>query len=316
MSITQRASFSVLTVLRSGHASLFFMSLIIAQIIGEDGRQEPFTPNDPKNHEIILSTDEHDYASLDRSLATNIYKTRDGRYFHLHGILNSDTTFTALGLPVLEPSITEFDAAVARIQGQIEQFDSADLDHLMNEKHKQAGRVPLTKEEYFTSESGKSNYNVGFYEIVKVHEELPPDWWPEHESKPASAFRPLAGLKIVDLSRVITAPTISRSLADMGASVMRVIGPDLPDLSAVHQNMNWGKWNSHLDLKKAEDETKLWALISEADVVIAGYQPGVMEKHGFGRDAVFEAIRGREKGIIYVRENCYGWHGPWSHRSG
>ena len=305
-----------LTVLRSDHASLFFMAPIIAQIIGEDGKPKLFIPVDPKNYKIIPNMDKHDNVGLYRGLATSIYKTRDGRYFHLHGSMNSDTALTGLGLPVQDLSITEFDAAVARIQGKVEQFDSADIDHLMNEKLKQAGCIPLTKEEYFNSESGKANYNAGFYETVKVHEELPPVWWPEQASKPASVLRPLAGLKVVDLSRVIAAPAISRSLAEMGASVMRVTGPDLADLSAVHHDMNWGKWNSHLDLKKAEDKTKLWALISEADVVVDGYRPGVMEKHGFGRDAVFEAIRGRGRGIIYVRENCYGWHGPWTHRSG
>ncbi|KAM0367794.1 hypothetical protein ACHAPY_011639 [Fusarium culmorum] len=262
---------------------------------------------DPNTYKIIPNFDKHDTAGLYRGLATSIYKTRDGRYFHLHGSLNIDPTLTALGLPIRDPSITQFDAAVARIQGKVEQFDSADIDHLMNEKYKQAGCIPLTKEEYFSSESGKANYDAGFYEMTK---------WPEQESKPSSALRPLAGLKVVDLSRIIAAPAISRSLAEMGASVMRVTGPDLADLSAVHHDMNWGKWNSHLDLKKAGYKEKLWALISEADVIVDGYRPGVLEKHGFGRDAVFEAIRVRGRGIIYVRENCYGWHGPWVHRSG
>ncbi|KAM0346740.1 hypothetical protein ACHAP4_011652 [Fusarium culmorum] len=289
------------------HASLFFMTPLIAQIIGEDGKPKPFSPMDPNTYKIIPNFDKHDTAGLYRGLATSIYKSRDGRYFHLHGSLNTDPTLTALGLPIRDPSITQFDAAVARIQGKVEQFDSADIDYLMNEKYKQAGCIPLTKEEYFSSESGKANYDAGFYEITK---------WPEQESKPSSALRPLAGLKVVDLSRIIAAPAISRSLAEMGASVMRVTGPDLADLSAVHHDMNWGKWNSHLDLKKAEDKEKLWALISEADVIVDGYRPGVLEKHGFGRDAVFEAIRVRGRGIIYVRENCYGWHGPWVHRSG
>lgn len=41
-----------------------------------------------------------------------------------------------------------------------------------------------------------------------------------------------------------------------------------------------------------------------------------MDRLGFGRQAVFEMVKDRSRGIIHVRENCYGWHGPWSHRSG
>ncbi|KAH7323210.1 CoA-transferase family III domain-containing protein [Stachybotrys elegans] len=298
------------------HACLFFMSPLIAQIIGEDGKPKPFNPIDPSNFKIIPNCDKHDSMSLYRGLATSIYKTKDSRYFHVHGSLNADPSLTALGLPTQDPSVADLDTAVARIQEKVEQFTSTNIDDLMNEEYKQAGCIALTKEEYFSSESGKANYDAGLYEIKKFHDDLPATWWPEVESKPSSARRPLAGLKVVDLTRIIAGPSITRSLAEMGASVMRVTGPDTTDLSAVHHDLNWGKWNSHLDLKKAEDKEKLWALIQDADVVLDGYRPGVLEKHGFGREAVFESIRGRGRGIIYARENCYGWHGPWAHRSG
>lgn len=102
----------------------------------------------------------------------------------------------------------------------------------------------------------------------------------------------------------------------MGASVIRITSPHVADLSALHQDLNWGKWNASLHLKDEADKEKLRALIREADVVVDGYRPGVMERLGFGRQAIFNLVKDRERGIIYVRENCYGWHGPWSHRSG
>jgi hypothetical protein len=292
------------------------MSPLIAQTIGPDGKPKPFNPVEPSSHAIIPNCDKYDSLEMYRGLATNIYRTKDDRFFHLHGSLDATPALTALGLPVQDPEATDYDATVARIQKKVEKFTSSEIDELMNEQYRQAGCVPQTKEEYFASESGKANYSAGLYEINSVHEELPAAWWPEDASKPSSASRPLAGLKVVDLSRIIAGPSITRSLAEMGASVMRVTGPDVTDLSAVHHDLNWGKWNSHLDFKKPEDKDKLWALINEADVVMDGYRPGVLEKHGFGQQAVFEAVRGRGRGIIYARENCYGWHGPWAHRSG
>jgi crotonobetainyl-CoA:carnitine CoA-transferase CaiB-like acyl-CoA transferase len=134
---------------------------------------------------------------------------------------------------------------------------------------------------------------------------------------PSSAERPLAGLKVIDLTRVIAAPTITRSLAEMGASVMRITSPNVTDFSGLHQDLNWGKWNCSLDLKKnPEDRKKLAELIKEADVVVEGYRPGAMARNGFSREDIFELVKDRDRGIIHVRENCYGWNGPWSHRSG
>ena len=134
---------------------------------------------------------------------------------------------------------------------------------------------------------------------------------------PSSPQRPLAGLKVVDLTRVIAAPTITRSLAEMGASVMRVTSPNVTDHSALHQDLSWGKWNCHLDLKKnPDDRQKLAELIKDADVVVEGYRPGAMARNGFSRDDIFELVKDRDRGIIHVRENCYGWNGPWQHRSG
>jgi hypothetical protein len=297
-------------------ASLFFMTPMIAHIIGQDGNPKPFNPLDVANQSIFPNCDKHDMSSLYRGLATNIYGTRDGRYYHLHGSLNPSISLNALDLPAQDDEVTDFDVGVARIQERVGNFAAEEIDNLMNEKHRQAGCIPLSKEEYFSSPSGKANHYAGLYELTRVDEGLPPSWWPEHLSKPSSARRPLAGLKVLDLSRIIAGPSITRSLAEMGASVMRVTGPGVPDLSAVHHDLNWGKWNSCLDLNNPQDQEKLWDLIKEADVVVDGYRPGVLEKRGFGRDSVFEAVRGRGRGIIYVRENCYGWKGPWVHRSG
>ncbi|KAI9043628.1 purine and uridine phosphorylase [Aspergillus affinis] len=159
--------------------------------------------------------------------------------------------------------------------------------------------------------------DVGLYEIFKdPNSAQSPSWWPEHSSLPSSPKTPLADLKVVDLTRVIAGPTITRSIAELGASVMRVVSPHVTDLSPVRQDLNWGKWNTHLHLKDEAGAEKLRELIREADVVVDGYRPGVMDRLGFGRQAVFDLVKDRPRGIIHLRENCYGWYGPWAHRSG
>lgn len=232
--------------------------------------------------------------------------------------MNPEPTLTALELPLQGQEGDTYDSVVKRIQDVVKTHNSTSLDSLMNEQYKQAGTIAWTSEEFLKSAHGKANEHVGLYSLVQAAgPSQPASWWPEQPSMPSSPQRPLAGLKIVDLTRVIAAPTITRSLAEMGASVMRVTTDSVTDAWGLHQDLNWGKWNASLDLKKnAADREALAALIREADVVVEGYRPGAMARNGFGREEIFKLVEGRDRGIVHVRENCYGWNGPWAHRSG
>ncbi|KAI1736595.1 CoA-transferase family III domain-containing protein [Xylaria scruposa] len=301
--------------INTDHATLFIMSPIVARWL-KDGQPAQIDLFGSQMTQLFPNQDLHRVNDgLHRTLATNIYKTKDGRCYHVHGSMNPDPTLTALGLPLFGNEDDTYDSVVETIQAKVLQLDSAEIDELMNEQYKQAGTIAWTSEEYFASEHGQANGHVGLYELSKTGSQ-PASWWPTNNSYPPSSKRPLAGLKVIDLCRVIAGPTIGRSLAEMGASVMRITSPHITDLSALHQDLNWGKWNASLHLKNDDDKEKLRALIREADVVVDGYRPGVMERLGFGREAIFDLVNGRERGIIHVRENCYGWHGPWSHRSG
>ncbi|KAF2482794.1 CoA-transferase family III domain-containing protein [Neohortaea acidophila] len=314
------AMFSDVTI-NTNHASLFTMSLQLAKVVEANGELTGIPLTNPKALQAcgFKNQDLHDVnGAIQRHLATNIYKTRDGKFYHVHGSMNPDPTLQALGLSLYGEKGDTRDTVVDRIQKVVEQHDSAELDRLINDQYKQAGTIAYTVEEFRNSEHGKANAHVGLYELSR-HEgsQQPASWWPEQPSMPSSASRPLAGLKVVDLTRVIAAPTITRSLAEMGASVMRVTSPNVTDHWGLHADLNWGKWNCYLDLKKnPEDRAKLAELIKEADVVVEGYRPEAMARNGFGRDDIFELVKGRDRGIIHVRENCYGWYGPWAGRSG
>lgn len=312
-----QAPFSEINI-NSDHASLFFMSPLIAKVINKDGKPEdiPWKPEALAKYGFP-NTDLHNMTGLHRTLVTNIYRTKDGRYYHVHGSMNSDPSLTALGQPLRGEEGETYDSVVRRFQGTVEKLDSRELDELMNEQYRQAGTICWTPEEFQQSEHGMANAHVGLYELKKIDgQNQPASWWPDNASLPSSASRPLAGLKIVDLTRVIASPAVGRSLAEMGASVMRVTGPKVTDMSSLHLDLNWGKWNTQVDLKTAEGKAILWELIEDADVVIDGYRPGAQARNGFSREAIMDLAKQRGRGIIHVRENCYGWNGPWQRRSG
>lgn len=175
----------------------------------------------------------------------------------------------------------------------------------MNDKYLQAGTICNSIEEYRQTEHGKANAKVGLYEIHRLpNSNQPPVWWNDAPELTSPA-RPLFGLKIVDLTRIIAAPTMVRDLAEMGASVMRITAPHITDLSQLQFDLGWGKWNASLDLRNEEDREKLRKLIREADIVVDGYRPNALKKWGFGKEEILEMVKTRRKGLIYVHENCY-----------
>lgn len=170
--------------------------------------------------------------------------------------------------------------------------------------------------------AGQAILDVPVYELTKAADG-PVVPWPE-----ATENKPLSGIKVLELTRIIAAPAIGKGLAEHGATVLRIVSPTLPDMHTLHPDLNQGKHVAELDLKSEAGKAKLRELIKDADVIIDGcvcappmapgqvsnprYRPGAVERLGFGRDAV----RALNPSIVFVRESCYGFHGPWSHRSG
>lgn len=228
--------------------------------------------------------------------------------------MNPDLTLDSIDMPhdMEFESMPEASAAIGEAVGRLA---ADELQHRAADIYKQAGTICYTREQFRESEHGKANAHVGLFEIREhPNPRQKPCWWPDVPQ--TSAERPLAGLRVVDLSRVIAAPAITRGLAELGASVMRIVAPHLPDMSALHLDLNHGKWNALLDLREELDRATLRELILEADVFLQGYRPGVLDKYGFGEKDILEMVQDRGRGIIYVRENCYGWNGPWENWSG
>ena len=125
---------------------------------------------------------------------------------------------------------------------------------------------------------------------------------------------PLAGIKVLDFSRVLSGPFATMTLADLGADVVKVEDPRAGDdtrgfgppfvagVSTYFLSVNRGKRSIALDLKKPDDRATARALAEQADVVIENFRPGVMERLGLGA----EALRAANPGLIYCCISGFG----------
>jgi crotonobetainyl-CoA:carnitine CoA-transferase CaiB-like acyl-CoA transferase len=127
-----------------------------------------------------------------------------------------------------------------------------------------------------------------------------------------AAARPLAGVRVLDLTRIIAGPVCGRTLAAHGADVMRVTAPHLPFVAALVTDAGRGKLSSHLDLRAEDGRGGLRKLLAGADIFVQGYRPGGLARWGFSPE---EAAKIRP-GIIYVSLSAYGHIGPWAPRRG
>jgi crotonobetainyl-CoA:carnitine CoA-transferase CaiB-like acyl-CoA transferase len=126
------------------------------------------------------------------------------------------------------------------------------------------------------------------------------------------AARPLSGVRVLDITRVIAGPFAGRTLAEHGADVLKISRPDLPDSGMFDIDTGNGKRSAYIDVRDRKQASLLRRLIAECDVVSQSYRPGAIEAHGFGPAAV-AALR---PGIVYVTLSAWGHRGPWCERRG
>ncbi|NVZ70271.1 CoA transferase [Pseudomonas costantinii] len=126
-----------------------------------------------------------------------------------------------------------------------------------------------------------------------------------------SVARPLAGLKVLDLTRVLAGPVASRFLAGLGADVLRIDSPTWSEPGVVPE-MTLGKRCARLDLKSPEGRQIFESLLKEADILFHGYRADALEHLGYTASEL-QAIA---PGLIDVSLNAYGWSGPWRNRRG
>jgi hypothetical protein len=140
--------------------------------------------------------------------------------------------------------------------------------------------------------------------ISKIGEAAPKPW--------PAGDRPLSGIRVLDLSRVIAGPVAGRTLAAHGADVLLISGPDLPAIPWLTIDTGRGKLTSFVELRSEQGRGVLRDLLKEADIFSQGYRPRAIAGLGFSPE---EAARVNH-GIVYVTLSAYGHAGPWGERRG
>lgn len=128
---------------------------------------------------------------------------------------------------------------------------------------------------------------------------------------PGRPDRPLAGLKVLDLTRVLAGPVATRFLAGFGAEVLRIDPPGWDEANII-PGVSLGKRMAVLDLATDSGRARLRDLLAEADVFAHGYRPGALAGLGFDEDT----IRALNPGVVEVTLDAWGWTGPWNGRRG
>ena len=123
--------------------------------------------------------------------------------------------------------------------------------------------------------------------------------------------RPLTGVRVLDLTRILAGPVGTRAMAAYGADVLLVNSPHLPNIEAIADTSR-GKLSAHADLRTAAGQQALRQVVSDAHVFVQGYRPGGLDALGFG---ALELAQQRP-GIVLVSLSAYGPEGPWSGRRG
>ncbi|RGP78633.1 alpha methylacyl- racemase [Fusarium longipes] len=218
--------------------------------------------------------------------------------------IQKDGFLRAYGLDPEAPVSTR-DEAYELIKSVTVKYSAAELD-MKNMEHGFCGQTCYTPAQWRQTQMAKRLREHPVIDVKRKREasDLPPVPFPASQDP-----RPLAGIKVVELARVIAGPAMGAALAALGADVIKVFSPNLHDLQA-------GKRTCALDLTVKEDKDKLQSLINDADVVVQAFRKGSLERKGFGLDDVLEMATRRKKGIVYVDLNCYGPDGYYAERPG
>ncbi|KAG8816378.1 hypothetical protein FRC17_000345 [Serendipita sp. 399] len=149
-------------------------------------------------------------------------------------------------------------------------------------------------------------------ELVKIGDAPPRNWNPKPNRVSNAAEgvlqRPLDGIRVLELTRVLAGPTAGRALAGFGADVLWITSPNLPALPVVDIDTSRGKRAAQVDLNEEEGVKTLRTLVSNCDVFLQSYRAASLEERGLGP---VDLARLRP-GIVVASLRGYGWDGPWA----
>jgi crotonobetainyl-CoA:carnitine CoA-transferase CaiB-like acyl-CoA transferase len=233
--------------------------------------------------------------STERNTIMGVYPARNGRWSYLHC---NFPNHRAAALSVL--GVPEDREAVRRA---VAQWDALELEEAIIAA-KGAGGMVRTMDEWAKHPQAAAIASLPLMEIVKIGESAP--------EKLPDGNRPLSGIRVLDLTRVLAGPTCARTLAEHGADVLKITGAHLPNIGYQEYDTGHGKLSAHLDLRESKDVETLRGLVREADVFSQGYRPGTLGTRGFSPEAMAKL----RPGLVFVSLCAFGHVGPWASRRG
>ncbi len=229
------------------------------------------------------------------ALTTGLYQCADDRWVHMQ------SEFPHLHRAVLE--LLGADNTRESIAAQVKKWQSSELEEALT-AGKLCGAVARTAGEWAAHPQGRALSGLATVEIEKIGD-APAERLPDSD-------RPLVGVRVLDLTRVLAGPTCARTLAEHGADVLHIASPKLPTFEALEIDTGHGKRQAWADLATVGGREVLRDLVQDSDVFSQGYRAGSLDRRGFGPRDVAKL----RPGIVYVSINCFGHTGPWRERPG
>lgn len=234
-------------------------------------------------------------AAGERPSVMGVYPAKNGRWSYLHCNFpnHREAALSVLG-------VEEDREAVRRA---VAKWDALELEEAIIAA-KGAGGMVRSMEEWARHPQSAAVASLPLLEIEKIGDS-PPEPLPEGD-------RPLSGIRVLDLTRVLAGPTCARTLAEHGADVMKIAGEHLPSNRSQEYDTGHGKLSTFLDLRDPNDVETLRRLVREGDVFSQGYRPGTLAQRGLSPQDLAQL----RPGIVYVSLSAFGRVGPWSERRG
>ncbi len=234
-------------------------------------------------------------AAGERNAVMGVYPAKDGRWSYLHCNFPNHREAALQVLGVEEDK--------GAVRQAVSQWDARELEEAIIAA-RGAGGMVRTMQEWAQHPQSAAVNSLPLLEIDRIGD-APPQPLPQGD-------RPLSGIRVLDLTRVLAGPTCARTLAEHGADVMKIAGPHLPYNEGQEHDTGHGKLSAHLDLRQGQDMETLRGLIGECDIFSQGYRPNTLAQRGLSPQDLAQ-IR---PGIIYVSLCAFGRVGPWADRRG
>jgi crotonobetainyl-CoA:carnitine CoA-transferase CaiB-like acyl-CoA transferase len=233
--------------------------------------------------------------STGRNPVMGVYPAKNGRWSYIHA---NFPNHRAAALSVL--GVEENKDAVRRA---VANWDALELEEAILAA-KGAGGMVRSMAEWANHPQAAAIASLPLLEIVKIGE-APPEKLPQGD-------RPLSGVRVLDLTRVLAGPTCARTLAEHGADVLKITAAHLPNIGYQEYDTGHGKLSAQLDLRQKKDLETLKGLVREADVFSQGYRPGTLGNRGLSP----EELAKLRPGLVYVSLCAFSHVGPCASRRG